>query len=106
MLDYQLKGHEKFLEKFLGLYRELDLDKDAILDEYQFRELIASMEIDMTKDDIVRLLQIVDPFNHQKITFSDCVNLFSSVRDIQEHVPLTYSPEKLVSVLQKLSLES
>jgi Ca2+-binding EF-hand superfamily protein len=79
LLDFQLKGHEKFLEKFLGFYRDLDTDKDGVIDENQFRELIATMAVDMTEDDIVRMLQIVDPFNHQKITFSDCVNLFSSV---------------------------
>jgi len=29
---------------------------------------------------IMRLLNIVDPFNNKQITFSDCVNLFQQVR--------------------------
>ena len=38
------------------------------------------MDVGKDHSDINRLIQIVDPYNHQQITFSQCVTLFSSVK--------------------------
>lgn len=38
------------------------------------------MDIGKDQSDISRLLQIVDPYNNEQITFSQCVTLFSSVK--------------------------
>jgi Ca2+-binding EF-hand superfamily protein len=99
LLDFQLKGHEKFLSRFVALFRETDADHNGILSEREFRQLVNSMDIDISESDISRLLQIVDPYNNESITFSECVTLFSS-----EVVPLDENSDKLVAVLQKLSL--
>lgn len=40
------------------------------------------MDVGKDHSDIVRLLQIVDPYNNENITFSQCVTLFSAVRII------------------------
>lgn len=99
LLDFQLKGHEKFLSKFLTLYRNVDRDQDGVINENEFRELVMSMDMGLDEDDIVRLLQIVDPFDHKILTFSTAVDLFTA-----ERVPLdSTTPENLVAILQKLS---
>ena len=34
--------------------------------------------LSLTKEDLNYFLQVLDPFNSQKITFSECVQLFSA----------------------------
>ena len=79
ILDFQSKSHEKFLRKFIILYRQVDKDNNGIVDEKEFNELIVRMNVGKDQSDINRLLQIVDPYNNQQITFSQCVTLFSAV---------------------------
>lgn len=79
LLDFQLKGHEKFLSKFIKLFRRVDEDSNGVLNEMEFRELLAFMEIGFSEEDNLRLLHLVDTYNNQQITFSECVSLFSTV---------------------------
>jgi hypothetical protein len=60
------------------------------------------MELQFSEDEVLRMLQLVDPFNNQLITFSESVTLFTSVRPMQEMVA-TEEAGTLVSVLQALS---
>lgn len=100
LLDFQLKGHEKFLAQFLSLFRRVDRDANGIVDEREFRELVASMGVNSSEYEIFRLLQSVDPYENQAVTFSECVSLFSI-----EQVPLDeLCPGDTVAVLQKLAL--
>lgn len=46
----------------------------------EFMELIKYFEDHKMELDLIKLLMIVDPYNHQQITFSQCVALFSSVK--------------------------
>jgi hypothetical protein len=95
LLDFQLRGHEIFLEKFLALFKANDLDSDGIINEVEFRELVTYMDLGFTEDDIDRLLQVVDPYDNQQITFSEAVALFST-----ELIPV-----ENVAVLKKLSMQ-
>ena len=54
------------------------------------------MDLGFSEDDINRLLQIIDPYDNQQITFSEGVALFST-----ELIPV-----EGVAVMKKLSLES
>ena len=38
------------------------------------------MRVTSNEKEIERLLEIVDPYNNQQVTFSECLSLFSSVR--------------------------
>lgn len=105
LLDYQLKGHEQFLAPYLRLFSNIDSDSNGIISEFEFRNLVASMQLKFSEDDVQRMLQLVDPFNNQLITFSESVTLFTSVPFTQEMIP-TEDPETLVSVLQALSATS
>lgn len=96
LLDFQLHGHERFLEKFLELFKMVDLDNNGIINESEFRDLVLNMDLGFTDEDIDRLLQIIDPYDNQQITFSEGVALFST-----ELIPV-----ENVAVLKKLSLNS
>ena len=37
------------------------------------------MKISTSEEDIDKLLEIIDPYNNKKVTFSDCLSLLSSV---------------------------
>ena len=95
MLDFQLKGHEKFLAKFIQVFRKVDRDADGIINEHEFTELVLIMDLGFSEADITRLLQIIDPYDNQQITFSEGVGLFST-----ELIPV-----EGVAVMKKLSLE-
>ena len=73
--------------KFTDLFKQVDDDQDGILDEEQFRRLIEAMNV-VEQAEIDVLLQKVDPFNNQKMTYSEIVHLLSShMADKSEHEP-------------------
>lgn len=100
ILDFQLKEHEKFLEKFIYAFKSIDSDNNGVINEVEFRELVQSMDVIKDDDEVNYLLQMIDPFNNQQMTFSELVHLFSShmvpadERDPQRSIPLL---EKFVS---------
>lgn len=55
------------------------------------------MNIELSEVEIQRFLNQIDPYDHQQITFSQCVTLFS-----QETVPYGKSQ---ISVLQKITID-
>lgn len=104
ILDFQLKEHEKFLEKFIAVFKSIDSDNNGVINESEFRELVSSMEVINDEEEVNYLLQMIDPFNNQQMTFSELVHLFSShlvpvdERDPQRSIPLL---EKFVSQSQE-----
>lgn len=104
ILDFQLKEHEKFLEKFIAVFKVIDGDNNGVINEVEFRELVQSMDVISDEEEVNYLLQMIDPFNNQQMTFSELVHLFSShmvqmdERDPQRSIPLL---EKFVSQAQE-----
>lgn len=70
---------------------------NGIINEPEFRELASIIEAHSIPLDGEKLLMVADPYNHQQITFSQCVTLFSS--------EMITEGEESLSVLQKLSRE-
>lgn len=73
ILDFQLQEHEKFLSKFTNLFKEIDLGKHSILSEEQFKQLIRKMNLIDNEDEIDYLLGKIDPYNNNKMTYSEVV---------------------------------
>jgi hypothetical protein len=73
MLDFQLRGHQKFLEKFRRVFTLVDSDNNGVLSEPEFRELVKRLDPSKTDKDIGALVSLVDAYGHGHITFSDCV---------------------------------
>ena len=78
ILDFQLTEHERFLQKFTSQFKVSDRDTNGVLNEDEFKELIQSMNIVSSEEEIEYLLQAVDPNNNQKMTYSEVVHLLSS----------------------------
>ena len=77
VLDFQLREHEKFLSRFSVEFRVVDVNNDGVVDEGQFRTLMKRLKV-VPVELIEKFLQDIDPFNNQKITFSECVHLLST----------------------------
>ena len=75
-----MKSHENFLKKFIDIFRQVDRDQNGIVDENELRELIKHIdkknEMNIKIDEI---LDMLDPFSNDIITFSSIVTLLSSV---------------------------
>lgn len=90
-MDFQLRQHEQYLRIFAKLFRRVDIDNDGILSEQEFLALLNEEILPLMQnkaddsygaafsdEDVSYFLQVLDPFNTQKITFSEVVQLFSA----------------------------
>jgi Ca2+-binding EF-hand superfamily protein len=81
ILDFQLKSHESFLAKFIEVFRKVDKDQNGIVDEMEIKNLVRLMDPDSEfRLDIDEVLEVMDPFSNNIMTFSSCITFFSSVR--------------------------
>jgi len=78
LLDFQLQGHERFLGKFVRLFKQFDADKNGILNEAEFVQLLKAIDPAKTQEEINALLDLIDPHDNQLINFSECVTFLSS----------------------------
>ena len=78
-MDFQLATHEKYIKSFVNLFKRLDSDTNGVLSEDEFRQLISAMKVTASPEDVERLLEVIDPYNNQQVTFSECLALLSSV---------------------------
>ena len=77
--EYQIMSRAKYLSNFVELFKSVDSDNDRVIDEKEFNDLLNNIPIEKENinDYSLKLLEILDPFNNNKITFSECVSLFS-----------------------------
>ena len=77
--EHQIKNREKYLKNFVKLFRKYDTDFDGVLNETEFINMIKDIPFCQNNldDYIFRFLSTIDPFNNKRITFNECVSLFS-----------------------------
>ena len=77
--DHQIRNREKYLRNFVKMFRKYDVDFDGVLNENEFINMIKEIPYcqNNVDDYIFRFLSTIDPFNNKKITFNECVSLFS-----------------------------
>ncbi len=73
LLEYQLRAHERFLLKFKHLFRLFDKDSNGMLERTEFVDLAKAVNPLRTKEEMIELLREVDPQEHNKITYSQCI---------------------------------
>ena len=81
-LEYQIKLHIKYLKPFLKLFQSIDEDRDGVLNEEQFIELVKNLNIfgEENIDQVIdEFLNNIDPYRNNHITFSDIVDLLSKL---------------------------
>ena len=96
--------HENFLSKFTHEFKQVDQEAIGVLNEHQFKLLIANMHrvcegglfcFDQdVEGEIEELLEGVDPQNNQRMTYSEVVQLLS-----QRTVPCYPNNEITVAVV-------
>lgn len=77
--ENQIHNRDNYLKKFVELFKRFDTDEDGILNEEQFLEMIKSIPFCQNNLEYYteKLLNKIDPFNHRRFIFNDCVNAFS-----------------------------
>ena len=80
VMEYQINYRDNYLKCFLGIFQKYDADKNGIVNEEEFKEIVKEIPSVINKGNnyVKELLEKVDPLNLNKITFSDIVSLFSS----------------------------
>lgn len=78
LLDFQLEGHERFLSKFVRIFKQFDTDRNGVVNEFEFRQILKSIDSGKSDEEANALLDLIDPHNNQLITFSECVTFLSS----------------------------
>ncbi len=70
--------HENYLRKFTELFKKIDVETNGVINEEGFRRLLGMMGVS-DESEVERLLQIIDPYNNQRITYSETMTVLSSV---------------------------
>ena len=94
-----IRFRDRRLKIFVQLFNNVDTDKDGIINEEEFSELIKGSNIfkkEEIESYIYYYLEKIDPFDFQKITFSQCVTFFS-----QEFINDNW---KNISILEKICI--
>ena len=80
VLNSHIRFRDRQLKNFVQLFQSVDINRDGILNEEEFSELIQKMGIfkeEEIESKILYFLERIDPFDYQKITFSECVSFFA-----------------------------
>lgn len=79
ILDFALVNQEKFLLKLKNKFDNCDSDKDGILNESEFVQLLVNVGIidNESDENLEVILTKADPNNTKTLTFSDCVLVFT-----------------------------
>ena len=103
--EHQIKNREVYLNNFVLLFRKFDTDGDGILNEDEFIGLIKSIPFlqNNIDDYIFKFLSIIDPFNNKRITFSECVSLFS-MEIMNDDDNNHYQNQEQISLLDRICL--
>ena len=105
VLDNHIRFRDKQLKNFVEIFRSVDTNRDGVINEEEFGELIQKMKIfkeDDVENRIFQYLEIIDPFDNQKITFSECVTFFSG--EIIEDIDINGNVKE-ISILEKVCFE-
>ncbi len=83
LLDHHIKSKDRYLRNFVSLFKKFDSDNNGIINEEEFVNILSSSNVygDALEEQTFRLLTIIDPNNNKQITFSECVSLYSQVKN-------------------------
>lgn len=78
-IEFKIKLREKYLHKFAEGYKMVDNDKDGVINEDEFKEIMIGFGIEFEDYDntIEKMLDMLDPFEGNKISFSTYVKILS-----------------------------
>ena len=106
VLNSHIRFRDRQLKNFVKLFQSVDLDRDGILNEEEFRKLVQNMNIfkeEEIEGRIFYFLERIDPFDNQKITFSECISFFAG-EYIKENTDNKNGNE--ISILEKICFKT
>ncbi|KAG2781329.1 hypothetical protein PC129_g12297 [Phytophthora cactorum] len=74
LYGYQLQGRLDLLEGFRRMFEELDPERVGVINRPRFGTLTRRLAPTKSESTVTTLLEALDPFNHDMITFSDAAN--------------------------------
>ena len=80
VLNSHIRFRDQQLKNFVQIFQSVDTDRDGVLNEEEFWELMQKTGVfkeDEIESKMLYFLERIDPFDNQKITFSECVSFFS-----------------------------
>ena len=80
VLNSHIRFRDQQLKNFVQIFQSVDTDRDGVLNEEEFWELMQKTGVfkeDEIESKMLYFLEKIDPFDNQKITFSECVSFFS-----------------------------
>ena len=102
VLNSHIRFRDRQLKNYVQLFQNVDTDRDGILNEEEFNELVQKMGIfseEGIEGKILYFLEKIDPFDNQKITFSESVSFFAGEAFL-ENSDNKYGNE--ISILEKI----
>ena len=106
MIKFQLQEHEKFLAKFVQLFGKIDQDNNGILSNDEFVELYGKMGLGHKPEEFMtqanKFLDILDPYQCDRVTFSDIVQLFTNHK-LEQQKAASKEANKDIRLLSKIS---
>jgi Ca2+-binding EF-hand superfamily protein len=86
LLDFQLDGHERFLERYVGIFRRHDGDRNGIVNNVEFAAIVHELDPTKPEEEVEAMVHQIDPYGSQLITFSESISFLND-----ELLKLTYS---------------
>lgn len=86
LLDFQLDGHERFLERYVGIFRRHDGDRNGIVNNVEFAAIVRELDSAKSEEAVEAMVRQIDPYGSQLITFSESITFLND-----ELLKLTYS---------------
>ncbi|KAG5502970.1 hypothetical protein JKF63_04743 [Porcisia hertigi] len=77
LLDFQLDRHERFLERFVKIFRRYDSDQNGIVNCFEFVSIVRELDSSKSEEEVESMVCQIDPHGNQLITFSDCISLLN-----------------------------
>ncbi|KAK7198677.1 Leucine Rich repeats (2 copies) [Novymonas esmeraldas] len=86
LLDFQLDGHERFLERYVGLFRRHDVDQDGIVNGAAFASIVRELDPSKSAEAVEAMVARIDPHGNELISFSESITFLND-----ELLKLSYS---------------
>lgn len=86
------------------VFKRVDQDNNGIINEEEFLNLLQTINIykEDFNEQASRLLNLIDPYNKQYITFSEIISLFSMEFILEDD---GQGNKRKLSILEKVSLD-
>ncbi|CAD8144845.1 unnamed protein product [Paramecium octaurelia] len=88
LLEYFMNLYQSYLANLRVVFESVDHDKDGIINQQQFFKLTESIKPNLKNEECTQIYETLDPFQNDKITFSQIVRVFKNLQLQNKNVDL------------------